>query len=311
MSNNINITESVGLGVIKFFRRLFLHTPLNRVRITGIIREWIYKSGTKSEDIVIQYMGVQLKAPSHDLGFVPGLVGGYYEKAELIVYKALLNDANMIVDVGGNIGLYSVIGAKYMPRNGRVVAFEPIPNNVSLLKENLALNDVENKVTVEQIAIGDSVGKVELYISEKSIGNHSASADNAGKNSVKMNINRTSLDKYFEKIEVKSIDILKIDIEGYDYYALKGALKVIKKHKPTLFVEFMPELIKNCMIKPVDYANLLFKLYDHCYVVDELKNTLHEVTQDSKEYFIKKISNNNLVLVNIKSHMSRLEKFIV
>lgn len=303
--------EAAGLGLIKFFRKLFLHTPLSRLRITGYIREKIYKIVVKSENITISYMGVELKAPSHDLGIVPGLIGGYYEKAELTVYKALLRKASMIVDVGGNIGLYTVIGARYMNPMGRIVTFEPVPSNVDHLKINISLNSVEKKVTVEPLAIGENDGMIDLFISEKSLGNHSASSDNAGKNSKKISINKTSIDNYYRKNNIENLDILKIDIEGYDYFALKGALKTINKYKPTLFIEFIPDLVRNCGINPEDFGSILFKLYDHCFVVDELKNTLQEVPQIKKESFMKKISNTNLVLVSNIEHISVLKKFIV
>lgn len=306
-----DIKYSVGLATIKFFRKLFLNTPLNKSRITGIVREWIYKSVVKSEEIEIPYMGIRLRAPSHDLGLVPGLIGGYYEKAEVTIFKSLSKKAKSIIDIGGNIGLYAIISAKHMPETGKVVTFEPVPENIRFLKMNVALNKVDHKVNIEPFAVGDSSGFITLYLSQKSIGNHSAGIKNVGSSSDKKTVQKVSIDYYITEHGIDGVDILKIDTEGYDFYALLGAYEAVKKYKPTLFLEFIPNLIKNCGSDPDDFSNLLFELYKKCFVVNELSGKIREVKQDNFFDFTRNISNANLILSSQKVHLDLLKKFMV
>ncbi len=303
--------SKIGLGIIKFFRRLFLNTPANNWKVTGVIREWIYRNSVKSEEIEIDYMGVKIAAPSHDLGLVPGLVGGYYEKYQLEVFKKLSQQASSIIDVGSNIGLYTVIGAKNMKKGGTIIAFEPIADNINLLKKNIKLNKLVSKIRIEQSAVGDESKKLKLFVSTKSVGNHSASKENAGGASTEVEVNQTSLDDYVKNKKISKIDLIKIDVEGFDGYVLKGAKKTITKYQPAMVIESIPKLIKNCDFKYEEFSKLLFNFYKKCYSIDEVSGKITPIKKTTIKKFSKDISNTNLVLVSKPSHIKLIEELVI
>ncbi len=291
--------SSLSLGIIKFFRRIFVHTPINSWTITSKIKGAIFQAGHKGEEIEISYKGIKLIAPTSDRALVPGLVGGYYESYELDVYKKIVANSKVTLDVGGNIGLYAVLGAKFAPKTAKIITFEPIVANVIMLKKNAALNKLTSRIVVNNVAVGDTPKKIVIYQSDVNIGNHSAAQSNAGKGSRPVEVQQITIDNYVKKNNVNNVDLLKIDIEGYDGFALRGALATIKKHKPVVFIEFSPGAMKECGFDRREFTRLLFANYTTCFRVDEINNKLETVTKKQLDD-MPVYSNENLIFTSKK-----------
>ena len=90
---------------------------------------------------------------------------GMFEMRELESFRNSLKPGMNVVDIGANIGLYTVIAAKKVGENGKVFAFEPERENNSLLRKNVEINSFKN-VFVSDIALSDSAGERELYLSQ-------------------------------------------------------------------------------------------------------------------------------------------------
>lgn len=300
------IYTAVILNFIKFCRYLFINTPLPKSRIVGKVRSALYKSTVNNSTVLIQYMGISLKAPSSDVGLVPGLLGGYYEKAELSYFKALCANSKCIIDVGANIGLYTCVAARSIDQDGRVYAFEPVEENLKMLKENVELNGVTDKVIVVRNAIGATNTSISINISDQSMGNHSIGIARGQGGRIEK-VKQITLDTYCKTNMIKKIDIIKIDIEGYDYFALKGAKNILNgKNKPTVFIEFIPHLVKSCGIESEQFVKLVYRRFKHCFVFDEKHGTVEEVDQSKIDLFTSKISDRNLLLVDSEKHYKEI-----
>jgi len=130
-----------------------------------------------------------------------------------------------VVDIGANIGVYTVLAAEKVGERGRVIAIEPEPKNYKLLLENIKLNKFQN-VTPVNTALSDHQGWEKLYLSSSDSGGHSLifPEDRNSYTSVQVK----TLDELLEELDIKKIDLIKIDTEGAEIPILKGAEKTLK-----------------------------------------------------------------------------------
>src|SRR5690348_12538159 len=133
--------EQVSNAVIRAARKRLANTPVQKLPLTKTIYTKVFRFGSAGEEATTNFRGVQLTFPTNDITIVPGLVGGFYEKVELDVFERLAAISNMVVDVGANIGLYSCIAADRAPASAKIIAFEPVPENLRYLRRNLEEND--------------------------------------------------------------------------------------------------------------------------------------------------------------------------
>jgi len=181
----------------------------------------------------------QYSIAAHILG------GKMYEPEISHPLLQVLQTGDCFVDIGANVGYFTVLAAHLVGKDGRVYAFEPEHENFKRLTDNIVLNDLAN-VTACQAAVGDSTGETELFINSDNDGGHALW--NPGAHS----FNRLSREKTirqktrmlmidaFEAIvhETRSIKAIKIDVEGYELQVMQGAIQTIVRHQvPFLFVE--------------------------------------------------------------------------
>ena len=144
--------------------------------------------------------------------------------------------SGVVADVGGNIGYYSLWFATLGVRMGRVYTFEPAPEPLRLLKENMRLNDVGN-VDIIECACGDHVGNVEFFIANH---HHSSSliAEWAGNQAHTISVSMTTLDVFFAaESGRKAPAFIKIDIEGGGVFALPGCRRILSENRPFVLIE--------------------------------------------------------------------------
>jgi FkbM family methyltransferase len=266
--------EHASGAVIKTARNLFANTPVQKLPLTTKIYTKVFRFGSASGEITANLRGIRLTVPTKDITIVPGLVGGFYEKIELDVFERLAAISGTIVDVGANVGLYCCIAADQAPASGQIVAFEPVSENLKYLRRNLKENERTARVVVEEQAVGQASGKLQIYLAEGSIGTHSPSAKNAPSSTTSITVPAVSLDDYVQqKLRDRHIDLLKVDVEGYEGAVLRGARRILHEDKPTLFIEFVPDHLVNCGFSPGEFLEIIFSTYDNVYLVDEPRAT--------------------------------------
>ena len=197
----------------------FVDVLLNAVTPSLAALPRVYVSGTvysKSYDVYFY-----VRAFSDDLySVMPEREG---DVNELILN--CLKKGDLFVDVGANIGYYSVLVGKIVGENGRVISVEPIPNTTKVLNFNLELNNLRNVKVVQKAAWSDN-GTVTMYIPKGYFGMASVYKP-SGATDV-LTVKRAPLDGIFE---ASRVDLLKIDTEGSEYPVLVGARKILKKTK--------------------------------------------------------------------------------
>lgn len=268
-----DVKAAVSLAVIRTARRLVLGTPVQRWRLTEKVHRRVVDQAWGRRDVVVSFRGVQLRLPTKDLTIVPGIIGGFYEQHELDLFERLAAASSRIVDVGGNIGVYATIGAKRLLPGGQLIAFEPVPENSDLLAENLASNGLADRVVLVRAAVGDGEGELPLYLAPLSIGTHSASSLNAsgphGK-AQQILVPVTTLDtdtNTAPRLNEARVDLLKVDVEGYDGHVLRGAQQLLQRDAPTLLVEYVPSHLEGCGFSKAEFLERIFDCYDAVWAV--------------------------------------------
>ena len=158
----------------------------------------------------------------------------FWESKSREIFSILSLSSNTVFDIGSYTGVYALVSAK-SNRKLKVNAFEPNPDLFSALEKNLKLNRIRN-VKSEQMALDDLPGEAYLYLNHDihtSIGSLIQSST-AGK---KVLVRKTTLDIYCENYSINSIDLMKIDVEGYEANVLQGGYSIIKKSSPIILME--------------------------------------------------------------------------
>lgn len=167
-----------------------------------------------------------------------------FEYDLLMRFMELVKDDFVILDVGANVGLYSLLAGKYGNVNGHTYAFEPQSNTFKNLKENIKLNNLTNSISAYNYACSDHDQMIRLennnstaFHDYNDMFTHISGAVDEG------DVQAVRLDGFIANEGIEKIDFVKIDIEGAELLCLKGATKMLKEHKPILFFEGYE---KNC-----------------------------------------------------------------
>jgi FkbM family methyltransferase len=153
--------------------------------------------------------------------------------------KEALKPGMNAIDVGGNIGYYAMMEARLVGPTGKVVAIEPMPDNSEQLCFNVAKNGYDN-IDIHKMAIGDHDGTAVMYITARSNW-HSLHPPAEAKSEMKVRV--SSLDSLVLPYNLPSVDLIRMDLEGYEIVVIEGMKKVLEKYGPRLLVELHPLLV--------------------------------------------------------------------
>ena len=186
------------------------------------------------------------------------IVRGSWEEETTCLFRGVAKEGDVVVDLGANIGYYTLLAARIVGSEGRVYAFEPDPLNFKLLVNNIKLNNFTNVITEEK-AVSDKTGTLNLYLDAQDMGAHTLYETDKYKKIVI--VESVTLDDYFKGRECP-VNIVKMDIEGAELAALKGMENIIKMNKGLkIFAEFHPPWIRRSGIEPEYFASLLLDHY--------------------------------------------------
>ena len=198
---------------------------------------------------------------------------GTWEPEETKLVSNLLKEGNVFVDVGANIGYFTLLASAAVGKTGKVFAFEPEPNNYSLLQKNVKVNRCGN-VNCERKAVTNADQLLELHLSDFNYGDHRIyqSHDDEGYNHgherVRTQIQGVALDNYFSP--GTRIDLLKMDVQGAEYFALQGMKRLLNDNPHIILIlEFWPHGLQQAGIQP---TSLLQELADLGFLAHRLEN---------------------------------------
>lgn len=189
-----------------------------------------------------------------------------WEPEETKFFRQILHEEMTVVDVGANIGYFTVLFSKIVGERGRVISFEPDPGSYSILQKNVKENNLANVLAIQK-AVADFCGKAKLYLSKTNHGDNRMSSTIIEDIDIErevIDVDVTSLDDALKDI---NIDFLKIDTQGAEMKVINGAQKMIKRNKNLkIALEFWPIGLRSQMSEPSDLLSKLremgFDIYD-------------------------------------------------
>jgi len=214
---------------------------LRRPFLEGRVPELNLRFKVKTEDVVGRHI---YKYQVHE----PVL-------SQFLVDYLKFEPGDVVIDIGANVGWYSLLLARLAQDNAHVFAFEPDPLNFKLLEHNIRLNEV-TQITAIQKALAADDGMQRLYQHDSNnLGRHSLLQLQDG-NAV--DVQTTSLDNFWNEsgLGTRVPRFIKIDIEGYELVALRGAGEVLKRC-PSILCEYSPDYMRQGGLDPADLINLL------------------------------------------------------
>tara|TARA_B110000263_G_C15309128_1_gene512059 strand:- start:3083 stop:3940 length:858 start_codon:yes stop_codon:yes gene_type:complete len=173
------------------------------------------------------------------------VLGKDVEKNVKEEFSQNINVGDTIIDVGAHIGEYTLLGAKLTGTKGSIIAIEPDHEIVKSLKENIKLNGFENCVVFEK-AIGEKVETKNLYkISEADVYGYLDPAVENKKLKKHSEIEVTTIDEIVLSNNLNTINLLKIDVEGFEHEVLLGCKNVLEQNKiKKIIIELHPQYLE-------------------------------------------------------------------
>lgn len=173
-----------------------------------------------------------------------------------------LKEGDHFVDIGMNIGYETLWGATLVGRTGKVTSFEPLPQLINQVQESISINELKN-IQIIPKAVGRIAREQTIHLHTRDAGLSSVVNTNGATKTQTILV--STLDAELKDID--SLDLIKMDIEGYEYEALLGGKRILEKFHPPIIFEYTPRLYekleKGNSEKLIDYlcTDLEYKLY--------------------------------------------------
>lgn len=221
---------------------------------------------------------------------------GNHEQEELKMISRFVKNDYKILDIGANIGWYSINLARMVPK-GLVFAFEPIPKTFNYLKNNIMLNGIKN-VKIYKMGFSDKRDVLQFYFDPKLGGATSLRNLHEDRIKIKVKCNVFRLDEYYPKLKSR-IDFIKCDVEGAELLVVKGGINTIIRNKPIIFLEMLRKWSAKFNYHPDEIINLLKKFGYLCFFAKNSRlriiDGIDESTEETNFYFLDSKKHSKLI----------------
>ncbi len=220
----MNALEQVKSLARRGLRAYTLHSPIRpgKERLRGLLGPYLMPSSSTVETSIP--FGLRLKVIPGEYVSDQIFFYGCFERPYVDLVAEALAPGMTFVDVGGHVGLYTVIGAARVGTSGRVITFEPSQRMFDILSSNVRLNRVSQQTKVFKAALSDRAGTAQLHVPTV---NAAASLAVPLGPSVSEPVQTVVLDEVLASLSLTSVDVMKLDIEGAELSALNGAKELL------------------------------------------------------------------------------------
>lgn len=249
LSPTLNAKQSLTRTFYPFAKAILYHLPGGKK-----LAQNMYNASNQNPEQWMTVHGIPLIANVQDYGIGTLLyLKGSYALARVNEIKQIVRECDTVIDIGANIGYFTVLLANLVGPQGKVYAFEPDPRNFQLLKQTIEKNGWTN-VIAEQKAISDKEGEFTLYQGREWTGNSLTPNNYVSTTTIQV----TNLDNYLP--HEKNIKLVKMDMDGSEPLAIAGMSKLIKRN-PGIYVmaEYEPGNVKRYLKNPLDFITIAEK----------------------------------------------------
>lgn len=211
--------------------------------------------------------------------FWAGINDGW-ENISLRLWTKLVEDADVIFDIGANTGVYA-LAAKALNKDAKIYAFEPVKRVFEKLEKNVKLNDFD--IFCSDSAASNENGKATIYDTE-SEHTYSVTVNKNLQNSdvkvIPTEIETVRLDTFIEQNNLTQVDLIKLDVETFEGEVLEGMGKYLSRFKPTLLIEILNDEVGAKVQNLIRGCDYLF------FSIDDVKQNIRQTDKLTKsDYF--------------------------
>lgn len=197
---------------------------------------------------------------------------GKYELDEVAFARSCVADGDHVLDIGANIGYFTVQMASWVGAAGSVVAFEPVPANLELLRRSIAENGFEDRVRVVSGVVAEATGEADLLSADvryafNSGGSHIVNAAASDPlDHRRLRVAKIQLDGFAMP---RPVSFVKIDVEGAEGLALRGGKELLARDRPTVLAEINPrQLLEVSGCSAEDLIGWMAELGFECHLLE-------------------------------------------
>jgi len=223
------------------------------------------------------FTGIKMYLNPNDVSVAAHIaVDGFWEYQISKAWLAVVKQDDIVFDIGANFGYFGLLAGQFTDKKkSKVVLFEANIGLIPYINKSLSVNWLHEQTTVENLAVSDSIGEVSLNIPKDYIGSSSIKSIEEldslmhGKMSLEleevMTVKSTTIDFYCKNNNIKELNLIKMDIEGYEEKAYSGMKNIVKRSKNiTLFIEFTKELYDD----PNKFYSTMLEDFGHVYTIN-------------------------------------------
>lgn len=186
-------------------------------------------------DKIIDVHNSKIYVPNYDIDLIQGCLNNsknYFEESFLKYVDKYIGENAIIIDIGANIGNHTLYWANESHAK-KIYAFEPIPHTFEILKKNIEINNLQDRVKLHNIGLADQEcsGEIKCFCKQNIGGTRLKKLQS----DTKFTMPLTTLDSF--NITEDKVDLIKIDVEGMDNEVLLGSKNTIAKYKPVIVIE--------------------------------------------------------------------------
>lgn len=272
-SNLINFRRSIKEWLSAHPNVYNLYTRLRYGALTDV-RDWVlvtqdFVRMRELNTFIFESNSVYVRIQSgHEFKYVPEQMGGLlgleykhgFESEDIQSVLKLLPNNAVVIDVGANFGVYSVLIASILG-DSQVHSFEPVPQTAELLRLNAVRNQVDSRIVINNVAVGSESGSLPIT-TDRYAGNYLLTQNNYDGHRQEVPVIR--LDDYVSEKGLQHIDFIKCDVEGAELLVMKGATKVLTVMRPIIMLEIAEEWTVRFGYIARDLKNYMFSMGYDC-----------------------------------------------
>lgn len=307
-----NISVSIA-ELVETVRRLEQKQDQSFLKLSNDINNSGTYKISETEIIVKIFTGAKMVLDPRDIALVPHIVIDHeWERNISNAWLTVAKQKDIVIDIGANFGYFGLLAAQQTQRNCHVVLFEANPELIPYISKTMDMNAFNKCSKVENFAVSNSAGELVLNVLE----DHAASSSihdideinsynyEKMKLSSQVKVPAISLDAYCKDNKISAVNLIKMDIEGYEDVAYEGMKNIVAKSPNlTLFVEFTKKGYKS----PKTFYNKMLKDFGNVYIIDDSG----ALSKPSDNSYASVISENAEWVMPVFSKNNNLDKIII
>ncbi|HEV2412535.1 MAG TPA: FkbM family methyltransferase [Candidatus Saccharimonadales bacterium] len=229
------------------------------------------------------FTGQKMYVDTRDISLAPHLMlDGVWEESFTKIFRRYLKPDSVFFDVGANFGYFGLVAGTEITSEGSIHFFEPNPLLAAYIKRTVSINGMWGRSKVVQKAVGASRAKLALTVPGDYFGSASMVIDEQvvaafvdKKELRSFKVDQVSLDDYVEEAGLKKVDVMKIDVEGYEESVYRGMNQTIKKNPDlVVFLEFTAGSYKD----PKGFFKQIKRDFKNVYLCDEVLKPVETIS---------------------------------